>query len=412
MSEELLSHLRFDRIPPPQQSSDEIRKNLDGTPGKRYFDEVRPITEAEVREALLREAKRHKYWKSNVVNKMIFDKIENMSCLHYALESFTETRSTSKATEGVTIGQFLEHQPSNNFRSSISGNGCGLIANPWDYEILPNENFVEQVKVIEMPNSSELSACSSCNAEGLSHCFYCRGYGTDKCTYCRGTGMKAGVAHPAVYTHPLIGTFPHSDLARGYPASGTAMIRPQSGGLAYGVGTPIHFMAKAGVPPPGIGHHDFCYFCHGRGINECSHCKGHGKKPCSSCGGSGSVRTYTKLRIAFGLERSEFFTECEIPEKLLRNVKGQVLFDEERPYVLPLKKYPVQLINDKSREMCKAHLQKCLGTCRIIMQRHCLIAIPIAKVTYHLGSRSEFFWIYGTEHSCYAPKYPSKCCLL
>lgn len=26
---------------------------------------------------------------------------------------------------------------------------------------------------------------------------------------CSGTGMKAGVAHPSVYTHPLIGTFPH-----------------------------------------------------------------------------------------------------------------------------------------------------------------------------------------------------------
>jgi hypothetical protein len=25
----------------------------------------------------------------------------------------------------------------------------------------------------------------------------------------RGTGMKAGVAHPAIYTHPMIGTFPH-----------------------------------------------------------------------------------------------------------------------------------------------------------------------------------------------------------
>lgn len=25
----------------------------------------------------------------------------------------------------------------------------------------------------------------------------------------RGTGMKAGVAHPAIFTHPLVGTFPH-----------------------------------------------------------------------------------------------------------------------------------------------------------------------------------------------------------
>lgn len=88
-----------------------------------------------------------------------------------------------------------------------------------------------------------------------------------------------------------------SDLSRGYPSSGTAVVRPPSGGLAYGIGTPVHFMNKAGVPPPGIGQHDLCHFCQGRGIRECSRCKGHGKKPCSACGGSGSIRTYIKLRV-------------------------------------------------------------------------------------------------------------------
>lgn len=58
-----------------------------------------------------------------------------------------------------------------------------------------------------MPNSIRFSACHACKGEALIHCFHCRGLGTDKCTYCRGTGMKAGVAHPALYTHPMIGTF-------------------------------------------------------------------------------------------------------------------------------------------------------------------------------------------------------------
>lgn len=31
----------------------------------------------------------------------------------------------------------------------------------------------------------------------------------------------------------------------------------------YAAGTPVHFMAKAGLPPPGIGQHDLCIFCHG-----------------------------------------------------------------------------------------------------------------------------------------------------
>uniref|UniRef100_A0A183VF32 Nuclear receptor domain-containing protein n=1 Tax=Toxocara canis TaxID=6265 RepID=A0A183VF32_TOXCA len=203
-----------------------------------------------------------------------------------------------------------------------------------------------------------------------------------------------------------------SDLSRGYPGSGTAVVRPTSGGLAYGVGTPIHFMAKAGVPPPGIGHHDFCYFCHGRGISECTHCKGQGKKPCSACGGSGSLRSYTKLRVYFAVERSDYYTQCEIPEKLLQKVSGHIILSECQPYVLPLKKHPLKEINENSRRICALHLQKCLGTCRVIKQRHCLIAIPIARVQFRLGSRCGFFWVYGTELCCYVPNYPAKCSLL
>ncbi|VDN17827.1 unnamed protein product [Gongylonema pulchrum] len=93
------------------------------------------------------------------------------------MESFTEMRSTSKAVEGVTLGQFLQQQGASRLTSAE--------LNPWDYAIHPPETFVEQVKVLEMPGTSELVPCHSCNAEGLTHCFYCRGYGTDKCTYCR-----------------------------------------------------------------------------------------------------------------------------------------------------------------------------------------------------------------------------------
>uniref|UniRef100_A0A915ABL3 Protein SSUH2-like protein n=1 Tax=Parascaris univalens TaxID=6257 RepID=A0A915ABL3_PARUN len=389
----------FELVPPPSENTVEHHQNFDRMPTDHYFDDTRQISEEEVREALSREAKRHKYWQSNAAKKMIIEKIQNSACFHYTLESFTETRSTSKATEGVSLGQFLEHQN--------AAGSSGLSFNPWDYEMEPVEEFVDQVKVIEMPGSSELITCNSCNAEGLTHCFYCRGYGTDKCTYCRGTGMKAGVAHPAVYTHPMIGTFPHSDLSRGYPGSGTAVVRPTSGGLAYGVGTPIHFMAKAGVPPPGIGHHDFCYFCHGRGISECSHCKGHGKKPCSACGGSGSLRSYTKLRIYFAVERSDYYTQCEIPEKLLQKVSGYTVLSECQPY-----KHPIMEINENSRRICALHLQKCLGTCRVIKQRQCLVAIPIARVQFRFGSRCGFFWVYGTELRCYVPNYPAKCSIL
>uniref|UniRef100_A0A0N5AR55 Protein SSUH2 homolog n=1 Tax=Syphacia muris TaxID=451379 RepID=A0A0N5AR55_9BILA len=396
---------KFDLIPPPPANNlSNQRSYLDNNGPKRYFDDVRRITEEEVREALRHESKRHKYWNSKTVNKMEIDNIETTACYHYVLESFTESRSTAKATEGVPSGQFLEYRDN-------PGNS-NLNINPWEYEFEPDEEFVERTKIITMPGTSELQTCGTCNGQGLIHCFYCRGYGTDKCGYCRGTGMKAGVAHPAVYTHPMIGTFPHSDMSRGYPGTGTAVIRPQSGDMAYGVGTPIHFMAKAGVPPPGIGHHDLCLFCHGRGLSDCSHCKGHGKKPCTVCGGSGTVRQFVKLRITMAVERSDFYTQCEIPEKLLHRAEGQVVLSECLPHVLPIKKHPVSEVNEKSRQLCVQHLDKCLGKSRIIKQRHCLIAIPAAKVLFHLGTKPGYFYIYGNERSCYVPNYPTKCLIL
>ncbi|VDN57805.1 unnamed protein product, partial [Dracunculus medinensis] len=360
---------------------------------KRYYEDINNIQECEVREALRKEAKKHKYWKGNVAGKMLIENIQNSACLHYVLESFTEMRSTTKATEGATL------------------ESCTEVFNPWKCVIEPAEDFVDQVKIMEMPGTSDLSACITCSAEGLTHCFFCRGYGTDKCAYCRGTGMKAGVAHPAIFTHPLVGTFPHPDLCRGYPGTGTAVIRPTSGGSAYGVGTPVHFMAKAGVPPPGIGQHDLCHFCQGRGIRGCSHCKGNGRKTCSTCGGSGSIRSFVKLRIQFSVERSDYYTPCDIPQELLQKVTGQIILNEVRPYVLPIRKYPEASINENSRKLCTSHLEKCLGRCRILKQRHYLEAIPIARIQYRFGSQEGVFWVYGSEHLCFIPHYPAKCAI-
>ncbi|CAB3405981.1 unnamed protein product [Caenorhabditis bovis] len=389
----------YNTLLPPDDDFQKHKKFSSGTSLKQYFDDIIPFGEYEVREALEREVKRHRYWKNKTVKKMTFDQLEMNSCLQYILESYTEARSTSEATEAMNLAGFSE--------ASSSGSAC---LSPWDFEISPSTLFVDQVRVFEMPGSSSINSCSACNSEGTIHCFHCRGCGTDKCSFCRGTGMKSGVAHPAVYTHPMIATFPHADLSRGYSSSSTAMVR--HGSQSYGVGTPMHFMSKTGVPPPGIGTHDLCYMCHGRGIKECHHCKGGGKKPCTSCGGTGSVRSYTRVKVYFKTEKSEHFTKSEVPEKLLMNAGGKQIFEEEGEYILPISKYPQEEINEVSKQFCAAHLQKCMGVCRVIRQRHVLIAIPVCKVHYTLGSEKGFFFVYGSQRMVFFPNFPSKCCIL
>uniref|UniRef100_A0A8R1I685 DOMON domain-containing protein n=1 Tax=Caenorhabditis japonica TaxID=281687 RepID=A0A8R1I685_CAEJA len=358
----------------------------------------------ECREALEQEVKRHRCWKSKSVKKMNFDNIETSTSIQYVLESYTEARSVSEATEAANFSGLEE--PSCSMMSSLS---------PWDFEVIPSQNFVDQVRIFEMPGSSQVNPCSACNSVGTIHCFNCRGYGTDKCSFCRGTGMKSGVAHPAVYTHPMIATFPHADISRGYSSSSTAMVRhggSGSGSNTYGIGTPMHFMSKTGVPPPGIGTHDLCYMCHGRGIKECHQCKGGGKKPCTSCSGTGSIKNYTRIKVYFKNSRSEHYTTCEVPEKLLLGAEGKLIFDEEADYVAPISKYPQEDVNKISRQFCEQHLQKCMGVCRVIRQRHCINAIPIGKVHFTLGNEKGVFYVYGNQKLCYFPHFPSKCVIL
>lgn len=94
--------------------------------------------------------------------------------------------------------------------------------------------------------------------------------------------------------------------------------------------------------------------------------------------------------------------------------------------MLPLKKFSIKEINEISRKFCAQHLQKSLGSCRVIkvdifichnfmiefQQRHYVEAFPIAKVHYKLDSKSGVFYVYGNERLCYIPKAPSKCSLM
>jgi hypothetical protein len=63
------------------------------------------------------------------------------------LESFTETRSTADATEPCGMSQMIESQGIDSIRMPGSSHGgSGNVRNPWDYEVLPNSEFVGQVR--------------------------------------------------------------------------------------------------------------------------------------------------------------------------------------------------------------------------------------------------------------------------
>jgi hypothetical protein len=131
----------FNLVPPPEGDSGKL---LDDSLKNRKFENVQEINEADLRNALLVEAKRRKVWGAKTINKMVFENIEHSCCYHYILESFTETRSTAEGTEAYTIGQYVENHGDPlalQIGASTSGSSSMYHTNPWDYEVLPDEDF-------------------------------------------------------------------------------------------------------------------------------------------------------------------------------------------------------------------------------------------------------------------------------
>lgn len=67
-----------------------------------------------------------------VEERLGIDGHRQLPIFQYVLESFTEARSTSEATEAIAPGQLFDHATSS-------------VTDPWDYEVTPSRMFVDQV---------------------------------------------------------------------------------------------------------------------------------------------------------------------------------------------------------------------------------------------------------------------------
>ena len=91
---------------------------------------------------------------------------------------------------------------------------------------------------------------------------------------------------------------------------------------------------------------DRCYYCqhskYGNGRMECEKCQARGKVNCSTCEGTTHIRSHIQLSVSWRLVTSEHIsTKLSIPENLIRNVSGQVAFEEEYPKVEPVVAFKV-----------------------------------------------------------------------
>ena len=130
------------------------------------------------------------------------------------------------------------------------------------------------------------------------------------------------------------------------------------------------------------------------------------------CEGTSHVRSHIQLSISWRVVTAEHVsTKLSIPENLIRNVSGQVAFEEEEAKVVPVDAFKEETIKMASAQLVSSHASK-FPEEKILRQRHQVRVVPVTKVNYEWKGRTRSFFVYGYENKVYVPdnSYPQSCC--
>ncbi|XP_032795927.2 protein SSUH2 homolog isoform X5 [Daphnia magna] len=239
----------------------------------------------------------------------------------------------------------------------VDGPRCGPAPRPWDIPADPTDLFRSEMKVLQVPHTASVKTCHRCRGAGSLLCQECHGKGWTRCLSCHGDGWG-------------------SDSA---------------------------------------GNKERCFFCqsstHGRGRQDCLKCNAKGRVACPPCDSYGQIRCYISLTITWKANTSEHIVaKCSsLPEDLIRQVSGQVVYEEEGPRIPPLNHFADPTINLASTQLVLNHNRQWPDQ-RILAQRQQVRMVPVTEVHYTWKRRTGKFYLYGYEHKVYAPDYPQTCC--
>ena len=251
---------------------------------------------------------------------------------------------------------------------------------PWEIEEAPTQAFKDEVRLVAVPNTTSIKCCHRCRGSGGVTCRDCNGKGWSRCLNCHGDGWLA------------------SDHGGGGGGGGGA---GGSGGGHGGGG--------------GGGHgRERCFYCqhskHGHGQQDCSKCQTKGKVNCATCEGHGQIRCYIQLSITWKVHTAEHIVEkLNLPTELIRDVSGQVAYEEEAPSILPLTVVSDAAIKDASSSLVNKHVNT-FSDQRIVRQRHQVRVVPVTHVLYEWNNKTFSFYVYGYENKVFLRKYPQQCC--
>jgi len=312
--------------------------------------EIEPkLTEAQARAAMLSHISSHCCYGKAAAKNMTIKKMEYLPAYHYELQTFTEKRETAWTYAAIRTG----------YESMLSNGalGSGIPPLPWEIFEEPAQAFKDEVRLVQVPNTASTKSCHRCRGTGGVTCRDCNGKGWSRCLNCHGDGWMQDSS----------------------------------------------------------GHRERCFYCqhskHGHGQQDCTKCGSKGKVNCATCDGHGQISCYIQLSITWKINTAEHIIErLDLPSDLIRDVSGQVAYEEEAPRVKPIDAFGDSLgIKEASTSLVFNHVNS-FSDHKVIRQRHQVRIVPVTKVTYEWKGKPHVFYVYGYENKIHLPKYPQKCC--
>lgn len=227
---------------------------------------------------------------------------------------------------------------------------------PWAIPCQPNGMFDTHTKKMEVPHTATIRPCHDCDAMGYHRCWRCGGWGQTMCDHCGGDGQVWNTDHE------------------------------------------------------GNRYRDRCFSCGGDGHSRCFTCGGDGRITCDTCDGYRQMKCFIQLTVTYTNHEVDHIIErSDLPDEMIRHVKGETIFEQVMLNVWPITSYPVGEINDNSIRLVNSH-RSAFPNEKQLQQRQRLRAVPVTEANYTWEDFSSRFWVYGLERKVHAPDYPQQCC--
>ncbi|XP_061187107.1 protein SSUH2 homolog [Saccostrea echinata] len=297
-----------------------------------------------------------------VCKQAMIDYAAESCCLDSnAAKEMTITRNNGLTAYHYILETFTESRKTECKRKphhggSVDGSENGSAPSPWDVLCNADKIFHNHTKKMKIPHTEYIRPCNNCIGRGYIQCPECHGNGQKDCSCSKWQRNRE--------SEMLLGS--------------------------------------------NVNH--ACPWCKDTGFLKCNKCSSSGRAICTECNGCRNMKTYTELTVKFiNHVRDYIFQRSDMPDQLVKNVSGKVVFEQDLDQVFPITTHPIKEINNNSKRIINEH-KHAFPYERIKRQRQRLLAVPVTEVHFTWKDTRSRYWIYGMERKVYAPDFPQKCC--